>query len=231
MKPWRTLATAKSGLSLRERDDEFVIYTGTQLLMTSRVHNSEREMAVLGCASVKAGSKRVRVLIGGLGMGFTLRACLDLLGADAEVVVCEISSAVVEWNRGTLAALAQSPLNDKRVRIEIEDVQQFIKRNRDAFDVVLLDVDNGTEALAQKRNRTLYQESGLLLLHACLRESGRVVFWSAIQDARFAKTLERAGFRTTVHSVAPMHSGNAMHTLFIGDVPAAQKGVPRLTRT
>lgn len=203
MKPWRTVAVAQSTdherLELRERDGEWVIRVGARDLMSSRQHGSEEDLARIGCASLPPSG--ARVLVGGLGMGFTLRAALDRAPADAEIVVAEISSAVIEWNRAELGPLSDHAALDPRVRVEHADVAD-VARTGGGFDAILLDVDNGPEALARASNRALYEPPGLRRLGRALRPGGVLAIWSAGEAPALAKSLERAGFDATVVRVA-----------------------------
>ncbi len=157
------------------------------------------------------------MLIGGLGMGFTLRATLDLLPPGATVVVAELVPAVVEWNRGPLAALAGDPLQDPRVRIEIGDVVATLQSSVRRFDAVLLDVDNGPAAFTATRNARLYDDNGLAAARSALTENGVLAVWSAWEDRRFEQRLRYAGFTVTVERVrARLKKGGPRHTIFLG---------------
>jgi spermidine synthase len=184
--------------------------------MSSRAHGSEEAMAELACADLatRAGA---RVLVGGLGMGFTLRAVLDALGADARVTVAELVAAVVDWNRGPLADLAGRPLADARVAVEIADVGAVLRAATARHDAILYDVDNGPQALTRKRNQILYGPQGLALVKRALRPGGRFAVWSASPDERFAAQLRRAGFAAVdVHTVpARGRAGGPKHTIFV----------------
>lgn len=215
MKPWRTLAQAPSGLILRERDGEFVIYSHGQVLMTSRASESEKQMANYGCTAFAADNKAPRVLIGGLGMGYTLRACLDVLPKSAKVTVAEISPAVLEWNQGPLAHLAKYPLKDKRVVVEVMDVGLLVDRSKESFDAILMDVDNGPQALAQKSNHRLYSPVGISQLFTALKPAGHAVIWSAKEDQRFKQMLQKTGFEVTQKRVPASLSGGGTHILFV----------------
>lgn len=156
MRPWELLDTAPvpgegSELRLYQRGDEFSIKAGPIELMNSRVHGSEDALAEQGCRRI-AERPQARILIGGLGMGYTLAAALQELGTDAEVVVAELVPAVIIWNRGTLAELAGNPLNDPRVTVYEGDVSTLINAQQNRFDAILLDVDNGPEGLTRKEN-------------------------------------------------------------------------------
>lgn len=190
MRPFTTLATAPGGYALKARGGEYLVLVGGRVLMGSRAHGSEDALARVGCAGLRAGA---RVLVGGLGFGFTLRAALDALGPDARVTVAELSAPVVEWNRGPLAPLAGRPLEDARVDVEVRDVREVLAAARARFDAVLLDVDNGPFAVAAPGNAALYAEAGLRQLARALRPGGRAVVWSAGDDAAFLKRLAAVG--------------------------------------
>ena len=205
---------------LHQRGEEFVIRANGRELMSSRQHGSEERMAEVACAGLSG--KRPRVLVGGLGLGYTARAALDRLPPGAELVVAELVPAVVAWNQGVLAPLAGRPLEDARVKVETRDVAELLREARGHYDAVLLDVDNGPEALTQEHNRWLYGERGLASLRQALTPRGVVVVWSASGDAAFARRLERAGLRTeVVETPARGPRGGALHTLFIGRVRAS----------
>jgi spermidine synthase len=197
MKPWETLARTRlndgTELTLRRHPSDVVIEADGRSLMSSRQHASEEALARLGCAEALKLS-RPRVLIGGLGMGFTLRAALDLLPADAVVVVSELVPAVVDWNRGPLADLARHPLDDPRVQLEIGDVAKLLRKPGEKFDAILLDVDNGPLPLTTATNARLYNGPGLTAAHSALRPGGTLAVWSATTDQNFEHRLRTAGF-------------------------------------
>jgi spermidine synthase len=150
-------------------------------------------------------------------MGFTLRATLDLLPQDGTVVVAELLPAVVEWNRGPLGPLAGHPLKDRRVRVEQGDVAATLRSSVDAFDAILLDVDNGPAAFATSGNAALYNDAGLAAARKALREGGVLAVWSARDDRKFEQRLRYAGFRVEVERVrGRLKKGGPKHTIFIG---------------
>ncbi len=172
-------------------------------------------MAEVACEGL--GGKRPRVLVGGLGLGYTVRATLERLPPDAQVVVSELVPAVVTWNQGVLGPLAGRPLEDPRVKVEARDVGELLRQAEGHYDAVLLDVDNGPEALTQEANRWLYGERGLASIRRALKPRGVVVVWSASPDRAFATRLKRAGFATgLVETPARGKGGGPLHTLFIG---------------
>lgn len=224
MTPWTLLDTATvpgefSGaggvLRLYQRGTEFSIKAGNCELMNSRVHGSEDALAELACGRV-AGRPQARVLIGGLGMGYTLAAALQHMGADAAVVVAELVPAVVMWNRGPLAQLAGQPLCDARVSVREQDVGQVMRAERAAFDAILLDVDNGPEGLTRKANDWLYGLEGLDAAYAALRPGGVLAVWSAGPEPVFAQRLRKIGFDVEEVRVRA-HAGKrgARHTIWL----------------
>jgi len=201
--------------SLRDLEGrDFEIRVDGRELMSSRAHGSEEEMARLACRP-----DAERVLVGGLGMGYTLRAALDALGGAAAVTVAEVVPAVVEWNRGPLAHLARSPLADPRVTIHAGDVAAYLRAATQRFDAILLDVDNGPQALTRKANQLLYSPPGLELLRRSLRPRGTLAVWSADRSPAFLKDLRRAHFDArSVDVPARGPSGGPNHTIFLAQL-------------
>lgn len=220
MKPWILLDTVAAPtraeqLRLLQRDTEFSIKVGNYELMNSRAHGSEEALAELACARI-AQRPHARVLIGGLGMGFTLAAALRALAADSEVVVAELIAAVVRWNRGPLAHLAGHPLRDARVHVREIDVAHVMRDQPRAYDAILLDVDNGPEGLTRKENDWLYGVAGLRAAHGALRPGGVLAVWSAAYDAAFTKRLVSTGFTVAEKRVRARGSrGGAHHVIWI----------------
>jgi spermidine synthase len=213
-------------LVLVRRGDEWVIKVDKELLMSSRQHHSEEALAIL--ALERAPHCRT-MLIGGLGLGFTLRAALDRLPHHARVTVAELSPQLVAWNRGPLAPLAGRPLDDRRVTVAVGDVFGRINAARGAWDVILLDVDNGPRALCLPGNDRLYGDRGLAACKAALRPGGVLGVWSAgPADAPWRDRLERAGFVAELKHVAARPTGGARHALFFGQLPGAPR--PRGSR-
>jgi spermidine synthase len=189
--------------------------------MNSRVHGSEEALAKISCARIAAVS-RPRLLIGGLGMGFTLRTALNLLGVDAEVIVAELVPAIVAWNRGPLAGLSGDSLADSRVRILEADVGLLIRSERSAYDAILLDVDNGPKALTRKANDRLYDSSGLNAAKAALRPGGILAVWSAGPDEDFPRRLHDNGFTVEEIRARPHGTrGGARHVIWIASAVSA----------
>jgi spermidine synthase len=201
-------------LALTRHDREFIILAGGKPLMSSRMHGSEQALATFGCRRLPP--QDACVLIGGLGMGFTLRATLDTLPPDATVVIAELIPTVVEWNRGVLGPLADHPLKDGRVRIEVADVGAVIAANQARFDAILLDVDNGPDAFTATGNAALYADAGLAAARRALRAGGIMAVWSAWEDRRFEQRLRHAGFTVKVERVrARLKQGGPRHTIFL----------------
>jgi spermidine synthase len=203
-------------LMLTRRDREYVILANGQPLMSSRMHGSEEALATSACREMRT-RERVRVLVGGLGMGFTLRATLDVLRPDAEVVVAELLPTVVEWNRGPLGPLAGHPLRDRRVRVEVADVADVLRSSLARLDAVLLDVDNGPVAFTASNNAGLYDNRGLASVHAALTLNGVLAVWSAWEDRKFEQRLRYCGFTVQVERVrGRLKKGGPRHVLFLG---------------
>lgn len=194
MKPTIELArtTTPDGqeLVLSQHDRDYYICLSKYTLMTSREQESELQLARLGCHGIP-GRKKPHVLIGGLGMGYTLRAALDLLPDQARVTVAELMSEVIAWNQEFLGGLTDHPLQDPRVVVKHDDVRQVIYRSRDRFDAILLDVDNGPSAMTMPENAELYQPEGLHALMGALKKNGCVAIWSVKGDAGFERRLKR----------------------------------------
>lgn len=220
MIPWKLLDTAQvpgngGELRLYRRGDEFSIRIADGgELMNSRIHGSEEALAELTCGKI-ADRSRPRVLIGGLGMGFTLAAALHHLGADAEVVVAELVPAVVVWNRGPLGEHAGHPLEDKRATVCEGDVADILKTRQQAYDAILLDVDNGPDGLTSKNNDWLYTMDGLHASFGALRPEGVLAVWSAGPDREFTKRLRKAGFRVEQVRVRARGKKGARHTIWL----------------
>jgi len=180
-------------MRLHKRGSEYSIRVGGYELMNSRVHASEDALASLTCERI-AGRPTVRVLIGGLGMGFTLLGVLESLGPDSHVVVAELVPEVVAWHRGPLAVVSANALDDPRVTVREVDVARVIAAERSAYDAILLDVDNGPSALTAKHNDWLYSVPGLRTAFAALKPEGILSVWSAGPDPAFTRRLQQAGF-------------------------------------
>lgn len=190
-------------LELYQRGGDFTIRVDGKELMSSRLKHSEIELAKLGVEglspAVRAGSPRV--LVGGLGCGYTCAAALEALPPSARVAVSELSPVVVEWNRGPLGPLANHPLDDPRVEVIVGDFAELLREGRRRFDAILLDLDNGPAALCESSNSWLYTEAGLRAAQALLRRGGVYAVWSAGPDAAFSRRLKAVGFEVSEHPV------------------------------
>lgn len=224
MKPFVLLAQARTSggaeLTLHSHDTHFYLRVNRQPLMGTNASESEKVLAELACARL-GGKAGARVLIGGLGFGFTLRRVLESVGADARVEVAELLPEVVKWNREHLSALNGRLLTDPRVEVRVEDVYQIIARATvGEYDAILLDVDNGPVAMVDDGNGRLYQTQGLAAITRALKPKGRAAFWSASTDPAFAKRLRKAGFRVeTVAAKAYPQAKRCTHTIFVADAP------------
>jgi spermidine synthase len=218
MKPFRRLAEATtpdgSVLALFEHDGSCVIRVNGVELMSARRHHSEDALAALACAPLSA-QPHACVLIGGLGLGFTLRAALGILAPGAHVVVAEIIGAVIDWNRNPDYPLASDALRDPRVEICHADVADVLAQRPGAFDAIMLDVDNGPDPLTTAGNARLYQADGIRLAVAALRPGGRLAYWSADDDRAFPGTLRSAGLSVTASSVRAHSTTGPKHTVYI----------------
>ena len=220
MKRWELLGEARTPdgtlLALTRHDREYVILANGKSLMSSRMHGSEEALATIVCRRA-ASSATPCVLVGGLGMGFTLRATLDALPPPATVIVAELLPEVVEWNREVLAPLADRPLKDRRVEVIVGDVADVFATSRDRFDAVLLDVDNGPDAFTATANDRLYGDAGLAAIRHSLRSGGVLGVWSAWENRKFEQRLRYAGFDVDVQRVrARLKQGGPRHTIFLG---------------
>lgn len=209
----------RSALCLFEYGDDFVIKRedgkGGQL-MNSRTHGSEDALGRLPCEAI-ADRTQARVLIGGLGMGFTLAAALQPLSPQARVVVAELLEGVIDWNRGPLGAKAGYPLNDPRTEVLHADVAVILKTDTDGFDAIMLDVDNGPEGLTQAANSWLYSLAGLHACQRALRPGGVLAVWSASPDQRFAGMLRKAGFKAREVQVFAHGNRGPQHTIWLAE--------------
>ena len=198
MIPWQQIDTtrvpgADVELRLMRRGAEFSMMLGQNELMNSRLIGSEQALATLACKRIEA-VKRPHLLIGGLGMGFTLRAALAVLGSEARIVVAELVPAVIAWARGPMAEIFGDSLGDPRVSIRSADVVEVIQSHAASFDAILLDVDNGPEGLIRRANDALYDSKGLKAIRRALRPNGVLAVWSSGSNPAFSKRLRTAGF-------------------------------------
>jgi spermidine synthase len=201
---------------LCRRDDEWVVRAGGMLLMSSRSHDSEEEFAE---RAIERVPQPRAVLVGGLGLGYTLRRVLDLVPQDGRVTVAELAPAVVEWNRTYVSALAGNPLSDQRAEVVVGDVFDVIARARQAFEVILLDVDNGPVGLSQARNQRLYGYRGVRACHTALEPGGVLAVWSAGPNARFQRQLVGAGFEVEVLRLVARKGTRKHHIVFLARRP------------
>jgi spermidine synthase len=226
MIPWERLGSGQipgtsEQISLHRRGDEFSIRVDGWELMNSRVHGSEDALAELACRKL-TGRAYPRVLIGGLGMGYTLASALQRLGERARILVAELVPAVVEWNHGPLGEPAGRPLEDERVTVQVIDVGRILSRAKGDYDAVLLDVDNGPEGLTRKENDRLYSRNGLNTVFQALRPAGVLGVWSAAPDRAFGRRLRFCGFHVQEIRVRARGSkGGARHTIWIAERPSA----------
>jgi spermidine synthase len=218
VKPLEPLATAKAPegeeLRLMRRGDDFMIVLDRNELMNSRMSGSEEALATM-TAERLAGRAGQRWLIGGYGMGFTLRAALGTLGPDARLTVAELVPDIVAWARGPMAALTAGCLDDPRVDVVFEDVADVIAAGRGAYDAILLDVDNGPDGLVRQANNRLYIPTGLAAARAALKPRGVLAVWSAAKDPAFTNRLRKAGFTVDEVTVRARSNGKgAKHTIW-----------------
>ena len=202
-------------LTLTLEAGHHVVRVRGELLMSSRVSGSEESLAELALGE-RASGQDMRVLVGGLGMGFTLRAVLEAIGPGARIDVLELLAPVVDWNRGPLATYAGQPLADPRVTVIVRDVLAHLEGLDQVYDAIILDIDNGPEAFTVKANDRLYRPTGLATLYAALRAGGVMVLWSAFRSPPFEKRLRGAGFNVdclTVRARGALRKG-ARHTVF-----------------
>ncbi|WIY51843.1 hypothetical protein O9Z70_10135 [Devosia sp. YIM 151766] len=226
MLPWIKLdeTTMPGGgpLKLMQRGGEFSIMSGTIELMNSRLSGSEEQLATLSAARI-GSRQRPRVLIGGLGMGFTLRAALDSFGPDSDIVIAELVPSVIAWARGPLSAIHGASLDDPRVSIHEGDVAKAIGGGK-PFDAILLDVDNGPDGLSRPANDRLYNAAGLAAAKAALTPGGHLAVWSSAPDAQFTRRLKRSGLTVEELGVRARKTGRgARHTIWIATRPGGQK--------
>lgn len=209
-------ATAPDGtvLTLYRRDGAYAIRVGGVELMSTRRYHSEEQLAELACRPLQH-RRGPRVLIGGLGLGFTLKAALRVLPQDARVVVAEIVSEIIEWNRNPEYPLAAAALADPRVELRHDDVANVLRASKGAFDAIMLDVDNGAEALTTGGNAELYRSRGVRRAAAALRPGGRLAYWCADEDPHFAAVLRGAGLSVQLSRVRAHATSGGRHALLV----------------
>lgn len=235
MIPWIQLGKAPvpggGEVRLMRRGAEFSIRLGAKELMNSRLSGSEEALATLTCAKIHHRA-RPRILIGGLGMGFTLRAALAALGADARIEVAELIPAVAQWAESELAEIFAGSLHDPRVRIELTDVAKLICAGGAAYDAILLDVDNGPEGFTRLANDRLYDARGLAAARAALSPGGVLAVWSSGPDRKFTQRLRDAGFTTEEVGVRARGArGGARHVIWMAQRPAEARQDGRSRRS
>lgn len=224
MQPWIHLGTATvpgggDELRLLQRGAEFVIMAGRTPLMNSRMSGSEEALATLAWQCIKDRTAP-NILVGGLGMGFTLRRLLAIIGPRARVNVAELVPEVVQWARGPLAPIFAGSLEDPRVAIEIDDVASAISRHKAGYDAILLDVDNGPDGLSRPGNDRLYSVKGLAAARAALRPKGVLAVWASEPDLNFTRRLGTAGFHVEEKTVRERSNGKgARHTIWLAIRP------------
>ena len=218
MKPLERLGDAKTPdgtlLQLYRHDGAYLIRADGVELMSTRRHLSEDKLAEVACGPLKT-RRGVRVLIGGLGLGFTLREALRHLGPDAEVVVAELVVEVIEWNANPDYALSAEAMADPRVRIVHDDVSNVLRKNAGGFDAIMLDTDNGPEGMIMKENSRLYAARGIANTMAALRAGGTITYWSVGDDPDFERSLKNAGLEVKVMKVRAHATSGPFHTLYI----------------
>lgn len=218
MKPYERLGEARTPngtvLALYRHDGAYLIRADGIELMSTRRHLSEDRLADLACAPVRE-RPGARVMIGGLGLGFTLRAALAQLGRDAEVVVAELVPEVVAWNTDPRYDLSVAAIADPRVQVVRDDVNEVLRANAGGFDAIMLDTDNGPDGMLMSENARLYAARGVAATIAALRPGGLVVYWSVGDDRRFASALRAAGLAVEVHRARAHDTAGPLHTLYV----------------
>ena len=200
------------------RSDYFIKIVGGQDLMNTRAHASETALGAMACRHLRS-KPNARVLVGGLGMGFTAAAALKALPESAQVVVAEVVPGVVEWNRGVLGPFADRPLEDPRTTVEVGDVAVLLAEESIGFDAIILDVDNGPDGLTRASNQRLYSAQGLGKSFRALRPGGVLAIWSAGPDRVFSKRLAKAGFRVEEATVRAHAGKGARHVIWLARRP------------
>lgn len=217
MKPRTVIATATSRdgtrLTLIEHDGDYLIDADGIPLMSTRLHHSEEILATLACEDLPP---KCQVLIGGLGMGFTLRAALDRLPPDGQAIQVELVPEVIEWNRGPLGPFAGQPLLDPRTRLVNDDVAAVIQRHHGDLDAILLDVDNGPSSVVSERNHWLYTKAGLAAHARALKPKGRLAIWAVTLEESFPRFLNAHGFDASCHRVHARPGKRGHHVIYLG---------------
>ena len=228
MIPWTHLGLAKipnngGELELTQRDTEFSIHLkGVRgELMNSRMHSSELALSDLGCAHIK-NTESAKVLVGGMGMGFTLAAALKATTKSSKVVVAELVPDVIEWNKGPLGECAGYPINDDRVIVHLGDVAELFKtksgnKKQPEFDAILLDVDNGPEGFTHGDNNNLYSLDSLAAIRQTLKPRGVLAVWSAWHDPKFTTQLKKSKFKVETKTVRAHNGKGSKHTIYLAE--------------
>ncbi|MEP6766522.1 MAG: spermidine synthase, partial [Gemmatimonadaceae bacterium] len=221
MKKLERLGEAKAPdgtlLTLYRHDGAYTIRIDGVELMSTRRHNSEDALATLVCESLQ-GLKAARVLIGGLGLGFTLKAALQTLESDARIDVAELVPEVVEWNKSPDYQLSAAALSNSRVKLQQIDVMKVIQKSPGSFDAIMLDVDNGAVPLTTRGNAALYKSGGIHFAVAALRPNGQIAYWSANDDNALETSMQQAGLKVQRHSVRAHATSGPYHTIYVGQV-------------
>ncbi len=227
MKPYQRLAEARtpngSVLTLYRHDGAYLIRADGVELMSTRRHLSEDRLAELACAPLRE-QPGARVLIGGLGLGFTLRAALASLPGDAEVVVAELVPEVVEWNADPAYGLSVEAMQDERVHVVADDVVHLLQDTPDGFDAIMLDTDNGPDGMLMTENARLYTARGIATTVAALRPGGTIAYWSVQDDPKFAKALKQARLSVERVHVRAHDTSGPIHTLYLARRAVAGAG-------
>ncbi|MEP7380638.1 MAG: hypothetical protein ABI910_03075 [Gemmatimonadota bacterium] len=232
MKPFELLEEARApdgtALTLHRHDGSYIMRVNGVELMSSRRSQSEIRLAELVCAPLR-DRPGVRVVIGGLGLGFTLQAALRLLATDARIVVVEIVQEVIDWNRNPRYALSGAAMDDPRVEVVRDDVANVLRNNPASFDAIMVDVDNGAESLTTAGNAHLYVDAGIRQAVDAMAPGGALAYWSADADPRFVKTLHRAGLEVETQRVRAHTTAGGFYTLYVArrGQPGAAKAQPR----
>jgi spermidine synthase len=231
MKPTTKLAATNTPdggeMVLYQHDRDFSIQINGHELMNSRQHQSEMELARLGCAHL-SGHTAPSVLIGGLGMGYTLRQVLDILGSDARIIVSELLPAVVDWNRKYLGDVNGHPLVDKRTQVITVDIYQLLTQSKGKFDTILLDVDNGPAAIVDSGNQRLYTSTGIQLCRRALRNKGCLAIWSAEPSQAFEEVLMNCKFHVRRYKLNAYKMSNK-RSLFVWVASEDETNLPLMT--
>lgn len=218
MKPLERLGEARTPdgtvIALYRHDGAYLIRADGVELMSTRRHLSEDRLAEVACEPIRE-QPGARVLIGGLGLGFTLRAALRMLGADAEVVVAELVAEVIEWNANPAYALSAEAMADPRVRVVHDDVINVLRANPGGFDAIMLDTDNGPDGMLMTENARLYAARGVAATVAALRPGGSIVYWSVGDDPRFVGMMQDARLVVQTMRVRAHETSGPMHTLYL----------------